>query len=189
MNSSHSQAVDKLRLVESHPPARVVQATHDEHTAPTVVASVQTLSRRTRLAARAGFSDQLSSTKAHTAPAPHVPAHPRLLPGLASRRPPRGGVTAHPEGATATPLREVLSDCYQKPCWRMMQAGYLVDLRALQVWLQADFIDALRPRMAILRAELESLLSAANAPAQVLAASSNACADRKALLFTPPWLA
>jgi ATP-dependent helicase IRC3 len=43
------QAMDKLRLVDPTLPLGVVQATRDEHTAPIVVASVQTLSRRTRL--------------------------------------------------------------------------------------------------------------------------------------------
>jgi hypothetical protein len=67
----------------------------------------------------------------------------------------------------------------------MMQAGYLVDLRALQVLLQADF-DALRTQQGdFVEAELEPLLLAANAPAQVLAAFQAHAADRKALLFTP----
>src|SRR5256712_14010576 len=67
----------------------------------------------------------------------------------------------------------------------MMQAGYLVDLRALQVLLQADF-DALRTQHGdFVDAELETLLLAANAPAQVLAAFQAHAADRKALLFTP----
>src|SRR2546422_9683985 len=67
----------------------------------------------------------------------------------------------------------------------MMQAGYLVDLRALQVLLQADF-DALRtPHGDFVDTELETLLLAANAPAQVLAAFQAHAANRKALLFTP----
>ena len=66
-----------------------------------------------------------------------------------------------------------------------MQAGYLVDLRAIQVLLQADF-DALRTQHGdFVEAELETLLLAANAPAQVLAAFQAHAADRKALLFTP----
>ena len=44
------QAVDKLHLVDPTLPLGVVQAERDELTAPTVVASVQTLSRRPRLA-------------------------------------------------------------------------------------------------------------------------------------------
>src|SRR5439155_7993291 len=67
----------------------------------------------------------------------------------------------------------------------MMQAGYLVDLRAIQVLLQADF-DALRTQHGdFVEAELETLLLEANAPAQVLAAFQAHAAARKALLFTP----
>jgi hypothetical protein len=67
----------------------------------------------------------------------------------------------------------------------MMQAGYLVDLRALQVGLQAD-LDAVRTAHGdFVEAELEPLLLAANAPAQVLAAFQTHATDRKALLFTP----
>jgi Helicase conserved C-terminal domain len=53
------------------------------------------------------------------------------------------------------------------------------------VLLQADF-DALRTQQGdFVEAELESLLLAANAPAQVLTAFQTHAADRKALLFTP----
>ena len=44
------QAVDKLQLVAPELPIGVVQGEDDAHDAPTVVASVQTLSRRERLA-------------------------------------------------------------------------------------------------------------------------------------------
>jgi hypothetical protein len=58
-------------------------------------------------------------------------------------------------------------------------------LRALQVLLQADF-DALRTQQGdFVETELESLLLAANAPTQVLAAFQAHAAERKALLFTP----
>ena len=67
----------------------------------------------------------------------------------------------------------------------MMQAGYLVDLRAIQVLLQADFDTLRTPRGDFVEADLETLLLAANAPAQVLAAFQAHAADRKALLFTP----
>src|SRR6266853_6720498 len=44
------QALDKLHLVDPSLPLGVVQAARDDLTAPIVVASVQTLSRRARLA-------------------------------------------------------------------------------------------------------------------------------------------
>src|SRR2546426_3543198 len=83
-------------------------------------------------------------------------------------------------------LRQVFDRIvYQKTLLEMMQAGYLVDLRALQILLQANF-DALRTQQGdFVEAELETLLLAANAPAQVLAAFQTHAAERKALLFTP----
>src|SRR5204862_2525645 len=96
------------------------------------------------------------------------------------------GVTATPERGDHHSLRQVFDHiAYQKTLLEMMQAGYLVDLGALQVLLQADF-DALRTQQGdFVDAELETLLLAANAPAPVLAAFPAHAADRKALPFTP----
>jgi hypothetical protein len=96
------------------------------------------------------------------------------------------GVTATPERGDHHSLRPVFDRIvYQKTLLEMMQAGYLVDLRALQVLLQANF-DALRTQQGdFVEAELATLLLAANAPAQVLAAFQTHAAERKALLFTP----
>jgi ATP-dependent helicase IRC3 len=180
------QAVDKLRLVDPTLPLGIVQATHDEHTAPTVVASVQTLSRRTRLARLVPDFQTIVIDEAHHAPAP---TYRRILDYCRAWHPDGPlvvGVTATPERGDRHSLREVFERIvYQKTLREMMQAGYLVDLRALQVLLQADF-DALRtPHGDFVEAELETLLLAANAPAQVLAAFHTHATDRKALLFTP----
>src|SRR6266571_4497310 len=180
------QAVDKLRLVDPTLPLGVVQATRDEHTAPTVVASVQTLSRRTRLTRVVPDFHTIVIDEAHHAPAP---TYRRILDYCRAWRPDGPlvvGVTATPERGDRQSLREVFDRIvYQKTLLEMMQAGYLVDLRALQVLLQADF-DALRTQHGdFVEAELESLLLAANAPAQVLATFQAHAAERKALLFTP----
>ena len=180
------QAVDKLRLVDPTLPLGVVQAARDEHTAPTVVASVQTLSRRTRLARLVPDFQTIVIDEAHHAPAP---TYRRILEYCRAWRPDGPlvvGVTATPERGDRHSLREVFERIvYQKTLLEMMQAGYLVDLRAVQVLLQADF-DTLRTQHGdFVEAELETLLLAANAPAQVLAAFQAHAADRKALLFTP----
>lgn len=96
------------------------------------------------------------------------------------------GVTATPERGDRQSLCPVFDGIvYHKSLVEMMQAGYLVDLRAIQVWLQADFA-ALQTRQGdFVEANLETVLLAANAPAQVLAAFQVHAADRKALLFTP----
>jgi len=62
------QAADKLRLVDPTLPLGVVQAAHDEYTAPTVVASVQTLSRRARLARLVPDFQTIVIDEAHHAP-------------------------------------------------------------------------------------------------------------------------
>ena len=75
------------------------------------------------------------------------------------------GVTATPERGDHHSLRPVFDRIvYKQTLLKMMQAGYLVDLRALQVLLQADF-DALRTQQGdFVEADLGTLLLAANAP-------------------------
>src|SRR5437870_2672104 len=180
------QAVDKLHLVDPTMALGVVQAASDELTAPTVVASVQTLSRRPRLARLVPDFHTIVIDEAHHAPAP---TYRRILEYCRAWHPEGPlvvGVTATPERGDRQSLRPVFERIvYQKTLVEMMQAGYLVDLRALQVLLQADF-DALRTEHGdFVEAELETLLLAANAPAQVLAAFQAHAAERKALLFTP----
>src|SRR5713226_4233472 len=64
------QAVDKLHLVDPTMPLGIVQAERDELTAPTVVASVQTLGRRPRLARLVPDFHTIVIDEAHHAPAP-----------------------------------------------------------------------------------------------------------------------
>src|SRR2546429_5593107 len=180
------QAVAKLHLVDPSLTLGVVQAARDEHTAPTVVAVVKSRSRRRRLTSLVPDFQTIVIDEAHHAPAP---TYRRILEYCRAWRadgPLVVGVTATPERGDHHSLRQVFDRIvYQKTLLEMMQAGYLVDLRALQVLLQADF-DALRTQQGdFVEAELETLLLAANAPAQVLAAFQAHAADRKALLFTP----
>ncbi len=138
------QAVDKLHLVDPTLPLGVVQAEHDELTAPTVVASVQTLSRRPRLVRLVPDFHTIVIDEAHHAPAP---TYRRILAYCRAWHPEGPlvvGVTATPERGDRQSLRPVFDRIvYQKTLLEMMQAGYLVDLRAMQVLLQANF-DALR---------------------------------------------
>src|SRR6266700_5734374 len=143
----------------------------DELTAPTVVASVQPLSRRPRLTRLVPDFRTIVIDEAHHAPAP---SYRRILAYCHAWRPDGPlvvGVTATPARGDRQSLRQVFDGIvYQKTLVEMMQAGYLVDLRAMQVVLQADF-DALRTQHGdFIEAELETLLLAANAPAQVLTA-------------------
>src|SRR5438034_1210972 len=100
------QAVDKLHLVDPTLPLGVVQAAHDELTAPTVVASVQTLSRRTRLTRLVPDFQTIVIDEAHHAPAS---TYRRILEYCRAWRangPLVGGVTATPERGDRQSLRQ-----------------------------------------------------------------------------------
>ena len=91
------QAVDKLRLVDPTLSLGVVQAAHNEHTAPTVVASVQTLSRRTRLARLVPDFQTIVIDEAHHAPAPTNGASLDYCRAWQAGWPPGGGRHGDPE--------------------------------------------------------------------------------------------
>src|SRR6516225_8835072 len=106
------QAVAKLHLVDPTLPLGVVQAARDEHTAPVVVASVQTLSRRARLTpASCRISRPSSLTKRTTPPPPPTGASwsiagrggPMARSWWGSRRPPSAAITT-PCGRSLTAL-------------------------------------------------------------------------------------
>jgi superfamily II DNA or RNA helicase len=135
------QAVEKLRLVDPTMPLGVVQATRDEHTAPTVVASVQTLSRRTRLTRPVPDFQTIVIGEVHHAP---TPTYWRILDYSRAWRangPLVVGVAATPEHGDRQSLRQVFEHIvFQKTLLEMMQAGYLVDLRAVQVLDQREYL-------------------------------------------------
>jgi superfamily II DNA or RNA helicase len=126
--------VAKLHLVDPTLALGVVQAERDEYTAPIVVASVQTLSHRTRLSRLVPNFQTIVIDEAHHAPAS---TYRRILEYCRAWRtdgPLVVGVTATPERGDHHSLRPVFDGIiYQKTLLEMMQAGYLVDLRALQV--------------------------------------------------------
>src|SRR3989442_6282064 len=64
------QAVDKLHLVDPTLPLGIVQAEQDRHDASIVIASVQTLSRRTRLTRLVPDFQTIVIDEPHHAPAP-----------------------------------------------------------------------------------------------------------------------
>src|SRR4029450_6992147 len=101
------QAVDKLRLVDPTLPLGVVQAARDEHAAPTVVASVQTLSRRTRLTRLVPDFQTIVIDEAHHAPAPTYWRILEYCRAWQADGPLVVGVTATPERGDHHSLRPV----------------------------------------------------------------------------------
>ena len=180
------QAVDKLRMVDPSLDIGVVKAEENEVNAHVVVASVQTLSRVSRLALLPSGFTTVIVDEAHHATAE---TYQRILEHVGAFEP-DGPLTA---GFTATPMRgdgaglgsvwqEIV---YQKPMVEMILAGYLADLRAVRVKIRLDLDKIHTRRGDFIDSELEAALEAANAPAHVVTAYRTHAAGRKALVFTP----
>src|SRR2546425_8073069 len=127
------QVVDKLHLVDPTLPLGIVQAARDELTAPTVVASVQTLSRRPRLARLVPDFHTIVIDEAHHAPAP---SYRRILEYCQAWRPDGPlvvGVTATPARGDRQSLRQGLYGIgYPETPGEIDEGGVLGDPRARQ---------------------------------------------------------
>jgi ATP-dependent helicase IRC3 len=180
-----SQAVEKLQLVNPSVAVGVVKAERDEHGYPVVVASVQTLARPGRLARLPLDFDTIVIDEAHHAAAETYRTVVEHFGGFAAAGPLVVGFTATPERGDGVGLAAVFQEIvYQRPMLDMMSAGYLCDLRAVQVQLRADF-GALHVRAGdFIDSEVEECLLAANAPEHAVAAYQEHASGRKTILFT-----
>src|SRR5262249_38209976 len=119
------QAAPKLHLVDPTLSLGAVQATRDEHTAATVVASVQTLTGRSRLMR---LVPNFQTTGIDEADHPPAPTYRRILEYCGAWHPGGRlvvGVTATPARGDHHSLRQVFDGIvYQKTLLEMMQAGY-----------------------------------------------------------------
>lgn len=196
------QASDKVRMI--YPEARVgiVKAEEDEVHADVVVASVQTLMRPARLdrltrsthnplfgsAGGHDFRTVVVDEVHHYVGGDEGNSFGRVLHGLGCMS--EGGPLT--VGFTATPERQAgaLGGTWQEIVYEMgilagIRQGFLCDIRAKQIQLQADF-SRLRVRAGEFRdEESASLLLEADAPADAARAYLEHARDERALVFTP----
>ena len=180
------QAVAKLHLIDPTAQIGMVKADQNEVDAAVVVASVQTLSRPQRLAQLRHSFATLVVDEAHHATAPTYRRILRHCGAFAADGPLTLGVTATPERQDTARLSEVWQAVvYEQSLLALITAGYLANLRAVQVLLQVNF-DALRTRQGdFVDAAVDALLLQADAPQHVVQAYQAHAAGRKALVFTP----
>ena len=134
------QAADKLRAVGgTGVEPGIVKAERDEHDRPLVVASVQTLARPGRLSRLARDFATIVVDEAHHAAAD---SYRRILMNLGAFGPDGPlvvGFTATPERGDKLGLDAVFQHIvYRQDILPMIEQGYLVDLRAVQVRLAAN---------------------------------------------------
>lgn len=180
------QAADKLLLVDPSADIGIVKADEDQVEAQTVVASIQTAAQPHRLARLGRGFDTIIVDEAHHAAADtyrRVLAH---CGAFDAGGPLLVGFTATPERGDKIGLHEVFEEIvYRLDLLPMIQAGYLSDLRAVQIQLEADF-SGLQVRAGdFIERELEAALMAAGAPEQAVEAYQEHAAGRKAIIFTP----
>ena len=180
------QAVATLRLVDPTVQIGRVQAEDNAVDAPVVVASVQTLSRPQRLGQLGQGFATIVVDEAHHATAPTYRRILQHCGAFQADGPLTLGVTATPERRDTAPLSAVWQAVvYERLLLEMITAGYLANLRAIQVLLQVNF-DALPTRQGdFVDSALDTLLLQAEAPQHVVQAYQTHAAGRKALVFTP----
>jgi ATP-dependent helicase IRC3 len=97
------------------------------------------------------------------------------------------GVTATPQRADSLNLGDTYDELiYHRDMLSMIQEGYLVDLRGIQIRLQEFKVEDLKVRAGdYVAEEAASALEAAEAPAHIVGAWKEHASDRKTLIFTP----
>jgi ATP-dependent helicase IRC3 len=180
------QSADKLRMVNPDLELGIVKAKENETEAPVVVASVQTLARPKRLEQLRGDFTMVIVDEAHHGVADTYQRILEHVGSLAPGGPLTVGFTATPERADKVGLGQVWEKIvYQKNLLDMITDGYLCDVRAVRITIQAD-LDQVHTRHGdFVDRELESALLNADAPQHVVAAYREHAPDRKALVFTP----
>lgn len=177
------QAADKLSMVAPELTVGVIKAERNDTWAPTLVASVQTLSRPTRLAQLRQHYGVVVVDEAHHAAAE---SYRRVLDQLVAPDTLLLGVSATLDRADGAGLGGLFEEIvYTKDILEMIEAGYLSDIRALQVHLEADFTKLHSRAGDLIDQEVADMLEQAKAPRTAVKAYLDHCPGRKGIVFTP----
>lgn len=180
------QAADKIRAVIPGATTGIVKAGRDDHWAPVVIASVQTL-RGKRLAQLASYRFGLVIVdEAHHAAAPTYRAIVDELRCGDPFGPLLVGVTATPDRADRVRLDDVFEKIvFEVGLLDLIGQGYLCDIRAVRVQVEGLDLDRIERRHGDYVAEqLEQALADADQPANTALAVKEHAAARKAIVFT-----
>lgn len=182
------QAVDKLAMVDPKQETGVVKAEDNDTDAPCVVASIQTLARSTRFAKlmQSGRFDTVVCDEAHHSEAD---TYRRVFTDLGCFEP--GGPLLL--GVTATPFRgdkRALGETWQKIVHHVsilegIKQGYLANLKAIQVRVQADFREIRSTHGELRDDDSERVMLEAQAPETIARAIKEYATGRPTLVFTP----
>jgi ATP-dependent helicase IRC3 len=179
------QAAEKILQVAPGSDIGVVKGSRNETTSRIIVASIQTVSRERRLEQLRDFSTIIVDEAHHAA----AETYRRVLTELgafAKDGPLTVGFTATADRGDKQGLHSVFEEiAFTRGILEMIQAGYLSDIRAIQLRLDVDFRRLHTRHGDFIDTEVEDLLLTANIEKYGVEAYQQHASERKALLFTP----
>jgi ATP-dependent helicase IRC3 len=178
------QTLDKLRLIAPDLRLGVVKAERNDIDAQVVVASIQTLSRPSRLQQLLVDFETVVVDEAHHAVAD---TYRRVIDyTTAADEALLLGVTATPDRLDRLGLQHVFDEIvHQVGLLELMAQGYLTDIHALQIALEVDFDRISRRGGDLADGELGDALELANAPQHIAAAYAEHASRRSGVCFVP----
>lgn len=181
------QAQAKVGIVNPNLSTGLIKAESNDLDRDVLIASIQTLSRPGRLAQLPSNIATLIIDEAHHSAAD---SYRLVLENLGSFRednPPLTlGVTATPERLDRKNLKDIFQAVvYQKNILEMIMAGYLSDLRALQVKLDIDFNKLRVADGDFIEKELSQAMLEAQVPVLIAEKVTKYASDRKTIIFAP----
>ncbi len=178
------QATDKIIAAAPGLRVGIVKAERDEASADVVVASVQTVASERRLGRLGGPFATVVVDEAHHAAAT---SYRDVIGRTVTETTLLLGVTATPGRGDGIGLDGVFDEIvYRRSIVEMIAAGYLVDLRGVQVIVPGlDLARVAVRRGDYADGDLAAALAAAHLPGIVARAWSEHAADRRGLVFTP----
>jgi superfamily II DNA or RNA helicase len=182
------QAVEKLSMIDPTTTTGVVKAERNEVSAPTVVASVQTLVREKRFAQymAGGAPQAVIVDEAHHSRADSYHTILQRLGCFEEYGPLTLGVTATPERNDGRALGKTFERIvYHLPLLEAIRKGYLCPPKGLAVKLNCDFRTLRSAHGEIRDDDAERMMLAAMAPEKIAEAIAEHASQRKCLVFTP----
>jgi superfamily II DNA or RNA helicase len=182
-----SQAVDKMLAVWPDADIGVVKAERNETDHHVVVASVQTLARRSRLEQMPVDFGLVVTDEAHHSMADSYKRIYEYLNITSDSGPLHLGVTATPDRGDRKGLDSIFDEIiFSYDLLWGIRAGYLSDMRGLRVYLKdVDFTKAKVRRGDYDAGETGQMLEDADAPAVIADAWLKHAEGRKTIVFTP----
>jgi ATP-dependent helicase IRC3 len=182
-----NQAKEKIAIVSPNLSTGIVKAESNQVDKDVLIASIQTLARANRISQLPNNINTIIIDEAHHSPSDSYKLVLEHLGVFRDDNPPLTlGVTATPERLDKKALSNIFQEIvYQKNILEMMIAGYLCDLRAIQIKLDIDF-NKLKTSMGdYAEIELSQAMLEAKAPSLIAEKVSKFASDRKTLIFTP----